>query len=385
MNITSADWLELSLVNVPAFSAAQISEVAASAAEDEPTELPNLPEEEPEMIDIQNPEQAETVATAPIVQAAARSHKMPTLAEYVAAMAVGGITLDNARAAIRATAGEVITSDTPGLLPESLIGPVYSNFRGLRPTIDAFGPKGMTSAGKVFIRPSVTVHSSIGQQATENTSLTLSTFEVSQNPVYKLTFGGVTTISEQDIDWSDPNVVGLILDDMGRIYANETDAYVATEFSNGVTTSVGFSPGDLTVPAAWSAWCYQAASDILTSSNGNLPSHLFLSPDIWAALGQLSDDAGRPLFPNVGPMNAFGNVTPGTTAGNAFGLQIVVDRNFPSETLIIGATDGFEVFEQQKGAISVDVPATLSRTIAWRGYLGTLMIDDTKFRSADFS
>jgi hypothetical protein len=32
-----------------------------------------------------------------------------------------------------------------------------------------------------------------------------------------------------------------------------------------------------------------------------------------------------------------------------------------------------------KGAISIDVPSTLSRTIAWRGYLATLMIDATKF------
>jgi hypothetical protein len=81
-------------------------------------------------------------------------------------------------------------------------------------------------------------------------------------------------------------------------------------------------------------------------------------------------------------MNAYGNLAPGTLAGNAFGLQVVVDRNFASNTLIVGDASGFEIFEQQKGAISIDNPSTISRTIAWRGYFATLMIDSTKFVKA---
>ena len=64
---------------------------------------------------------------------------------------------------------------------------------------------------------------------------------------------------------------------------------------------------------------------------------------------------------------------------DAFGLQVVVDRNFADGTAIVGDPTGFEIFEQQKGAISIDNPSTISRTIAWRGYFATLMIDDQKF------
>jgi hypothetical protein len=78
-------------------------------------------------------------------------------------------------------------------------------------------------------------------------------------------------------------------------------------------------------------------------------------------------------------MNAFGNLAPGQVNGVAFGLQVVVDRNFAADTLIIGDASGFEIFEQQKGALSIDVPSTMSRTIAFRGYLATLMIDASKF------
>jgi hypothetical protein len=83
-------------------------------------------------------------------------------------------------------------------------------------------------------------------------------------------------------------------------------------------------------------------------------------------------------------MNAFGSMGPGTTEAVAFGLRVVVDRNFANDTLVAGDASGFEIYEQLKGAISVDVPETLSRTLAWRGYFATLMIDNQKFRKAVF-
>jgi hypothetical protein len=81
-------------------------------------------------------------------------------------------------------------------------------------------------------------------------------------------------------------------------------------------------------------------------------------------------------------MNAYGNLQPGQPNGVAFGLNVVVDRNFAANTLIVGDASGYEIFEQQKGAISLDNPSTISRTLAWRGYFATLMIDQTKFVKA---
>jgi hypothetical protein len=81
-------------------------------------------------------------------------------------------------------------------------------------------------------------------------------------------------------------------------------------------------------------------------------------------------------------MNAFGNLAPGQTNGNAFGLSVVVDRNFAAETVVIGDASGYELFEMQKGAISIDSPSTLSRTVAFRGQFAALMIDSSKFVKA---
>jgi hypothetical protein len=111
-----------------------------------------------------------------------------------------------------------------------------------------------------------------------------------------------------------------------------------------------------------------------------------MAPNRWASLANLSDDAGRPLFSTYGQsVNSFGSLAPNSLAGTAFGMNICVDRNLPSGTLILGDPTGFEVFEQQKGAISVEsADGALSRYLKFRGYLAGLMIDDTKFIKAAF-
>jgi HK97 family phage prohead protease len=392
MIVSSADLQELSVVSVPAFADAIIEKIAASEpdpeeVEEEATEpQPDTSLQEETMSQETQVEASapDAIPTSPIFASAKKDFIMPSAAEYISAAFVGGDQWRAMSEGIRAAAPNVLTSDIPGVLPLPIVQPVYNNFIGRRPVIDAIGAKAMPQGGKVFIRPEVTTHTSIGNQATENTSLTQGTFVVTDNQVTKGSYGGFVTLSEQSIDWSQPEIISLVLDDMGRIYANETDNVAADNLKTGATVTRNFTAADLDEANVWSAWVAGAATTILSSSNGNLPTHLFLSPDMWGDLLALSDSSKRPLFPQVGPMNAYGNLTPGQPNGNAFGLQVVVDRNFAAATIIIGDASGFEIFEQQKGALSIDVPSTLSRTIAFRGYLATLMIDSSKFVKAAF-
>jgi HK97 family phage prohead protease len=379
MVISRGDWVELSLVTAPAFRGATITEVAATEAK--PTE-----ELQPMTDKIETAaavaEVPAAAPAAPVWAAAKKEFKLPSAAEYMSKVLRGGAEAQQFFANIKAAAPDVVTTDTPGILPEPIVGPVYNNFRGLRPVVDAIGVKAMPGGGKVFRRPEVTTHTTIGASNGENANLDSGTFVVSNNNVTKEVYGGYVRLSEEDMDWTEPEVLGLLLDDMARIYANETDNVAADNLVTGATQTTSFS-SPMTDPSNWAAWMYDASSAILTGSNGNLPTHLFLSPDQWAALGKLSDDANRPLFPQVGPMNAFGTLQPGGTAGNAFGLVVVVDRNFASGTIIIGDPSGYEIFEQQKGAIQVEAAdGSLSRYIKFRGYFATLMIDAQKFRKA---
>lgn len=383
MVVTAANWHELSLVAVPAFDQARITSVAASAPEDDEEPNPEYPEPEEDLLMSEaTPVEASAgpavIPTQPIFAEARREFKLPSAGEYIAKFLAGGAEFAEFNARIRAAAPNVETTDITGVLPEPIVTPVYNSLRGLRPVIDAIGPKAMPAAGKTFIRPSVTTHTTMGPSNGENTALDQGTFVITPNSVTKEWFGGYVRLSEEAMDESSPEVLGLLIDDMARVYGKQTDNYVADNLLTGVTNSSTLT--DPTDPAEWVNDIYDVASAILSNTNGWLPTHLFLSPDMWKAVGALVDGQDRPLFPAVGPMNAFGSMNPGTTSSVAFGLQVVVDPNFAANTVIVGHPDGFEIFEQQKGALSVEAAdGSLSRYIKFRGIIATLMIDSAKF------
>ena len=385
MVVSQADLVEISLVAQPAFKDAVITEIAASEPEDATEPTPTDSEEEPEVATQENPVvevEASIIPTTPIYATAKREFIMPSAAEYISAAFMGGDKWREMNEGIRAAAPNVATADIPGVLPLPIVQPVYNNFIGRRPVIDAIGAKAMPQGGKVFIRPEVTTHTSIAVQSAENAALQSGTFVVTDNQVTKAAYGGYVTLSEQSIDWSQPEIIGLLLDDMSKIYANSTDNVAADALVAGASVTQNFDDANYDNPDAWADFIFAAAATILSGSNGNLPTHLFVDPLMWRRLGRLADSSKRPLFPQAGPMNAFGNLTPGQDSGIAFGLKVVVDRNFADNTLIVGDASGYEIFEQQKGALSIDVPSTMSRTIAFRGYFATLMIDATKFVKA---
>jgi len=311
MVVSKASLAEISLVAMPAFSDAVITEIAASQPDEESEEEVVEPQpqdiSEEETMSAVTPTveaSAETVPTAPIFAAARREVPLPTAVEYIAAAISGGDQWRAMSEALRAAAPDIVTTDTPGILPTPILQPVYNNFIGRRPVVDAVGVRAMPAGGKVFIRPEVTTHTSIGASIGEQAP-TAGTLVVFNNQCTKQIFGGYVNISEADIDWSDPSILQVVLDDMGRIYANATDNYAADQLVAGATVTQAFALADVAKPEVWSAEIAEAASTILSSSNGNLPTHLFVSPDRWRNLIALADTANRPLFPQVGPMNAY--------------------------------------------------------------------------------
>ena len=383
MIVSKAQMIELSLVAVPAFSEAVITEIAASAdpeESEEEEETLDTPEEEivSDQIKAESAESA-TTPTSPILYAQAKQEfKLPSAGEWISAQMQGGAIAAEFNARVRAAAPDVTTADLDGILPLPILAPIYSGIQGLRPVVDAIGARQMPQSGKVFIVPKITTHTSIGGPQTQNTTITAGQFIVDDIQITKDIYGGYVEVSEASIDWTSPEVLQGLLEDMGKKYALATDNAAADALLAGTSQTTGnVAPTD---PADWIAKVYACATTIL--SNGYyLPDHLFVSPDVFAQLGQLSDTADRPLFPQVGPMNAFGTMNPGSRESVVFGLRLVVDTNFAAKTTIVGAaaTGAFRCYEQQKGAISLDNPSTLSRTIAFRGYFAPKMIDANQF------
>lgn len=383
MLVSEARMLELSIVTVPAYADAQVHSVAASQPDEEivEAELTPIPTEEKKEMTTENIDDA--VPTAPLTAAIARREfKLPSAGEYMVKFLAGGSEFVEFNSRIRAAAPDVVTTDLPGILPVPIVGPIYNNFMpNYRPLITAMGVKSMPASGKVWIRPKVTTNTTIGLSNGENQPLDQGTFVVDDIQVTKALYGGYVLLSEESIDMSSPEVLGALLDDMARVYANQTDAAACDTFENAVTQTQALTLD--TDPADWVSFIYGAAEQILNNSNGNLPNVLIMSPAYYAKLGALVDGSNRPLFPNVGPQNALGTTNASNFNGNAFGLNLVVDRNLVlagGKNLFVGASDGFECWEAQKGALSVQASdGSLSRTIAFRGYFSAVMLDDTKF------
>jgi HK97 family phage prohead protease len=375
--VTRASLVELSLVAVPAFSGAEIRDLVAQADEPEeeiPTETtPTTPSEEDETMSEPTSVEA-AIATQPIYATAKREFKLPSVSEYISAFVRGGSDFAQLNENIRAAAPNVTTTDLPGVIPTPIIQNVVNTFVGSRPLVDATTLRPMPQGGSVFIRPVVNVHNSVGT-ATQNTTITASTFGIDDVQITKTIQGGYVEISEASIDWTQPEALGPLLDDMMRVYMDRTDLLACSELQTGVTNSNNFANASLADPAYWVEWMYTAAADILTGSNGNLPSVLAVSPNVWKLMGSLSDTADRPLFPQVGPMNAYGSLNVASTQGAfAFGLRVVVDRNLTSAGMTILDPRALESYEMNKGLISVENPSQLSRQIAVRGYWASKVI-----------
>ena len=380
MIVSQATLAEISLVSSPAFKDAIITEIAASEPEEEATETPNNDTSEEETMSQETPVEASQpdVIQTPLFATAKREFKMPSAGEWISAQMQGGAVAAEFNARLRAAAPDVTTADLDGILPLPIVQPIYSGIQGLRPVVDAIGSRQMPQSGKVFIVPKITTHTSIGGPETQNTTITAGEYVVDDIQITKDIYGGYVEVSEASIDWSSPEVLQGLLEDMGKKYALATDNAAADALLAGTSQTTGnVDPAD---PADWIQKVYACANTIL--ANGNyLPDHLFVSGDVFAQLGTLSDDQGRPLFPQVGPMNAFGSMNAGSREAVVFGLRLVVDTNFAAKTTIVGAaaTGAFRCYEQQKGAISLDNPSTLSRTIAFRGYFAPKMIDANQF------
>ena len=401
MIVKAADWIELSLVPVPAFAGATITDVAAAASPDatEPTstdvEETNTVELTPEATEVE----AAAIPTAPIPAQPKRKFNLPTPGEYLAAMHIGGETFANVSAAARdymlanqsalqAAAGDVLTTDTPGLLPVPVLGPVFDDLNYIRPVVAAVGARAMPDGGqsKTWIRPTWTTHTSVAAQSPELNPVSATTPVIASNVVSKTTLAGQVTLSVQDIDFTSPASMEIILRDLAGQYMLQSDNVAADAITAGATASGATWSVTANDPSTLISAIYTSAYNILLATNF-LPDHIFVAPGVWQALGAQLDADKRPVFPYVGAaglmgVNAMGsaNVTVANTF-NPFGLNLVADRNFAAGTMVVARGAAIEFYEQVRGIMSVEVPSTLGRTFSYYGYVSTFIADSTQVQS----
>ncbi len=373
--VSSADLLEVSLVQAAAFKSAAVTDIAAS--EDEVAE-PTQPTESETVV-----EETTAVEATPTVEAAAVEAARPT----VTAMAYSKprIELTAAKYAensIRAALGDESarqyiaaadnTTDNAGLVPtrqlNEIINPLGTT---IRPSIDAISRGVLPDAGMTFEIPKITQMPAVGEVA-EDAAFT----DTDQNSAFLSVsvkkYAGQQTFSVELLDRTSPAFFDELVRNMAAAYAKTTNSAVNAALISGASldaTTVATYPTAaelLGIVARGSASVYGATAGLANPFARNM----VVSTGQWSNIMSLND-SGRPIYTASQPMNAGGAVAPTSLTGNVAGLNLYVDPTNGGDgdgTILIVNPDAYTWYESPTYRLRAESTAAGQVTIGYYGY-----------------
>ena len=385
--VTSATLKEVSLVESPAFSAAQVTKVAASESEAEtpietkeseaPVEdLATAPQEAKAEAATPTVEAARPVITAPLIQTSIRTPitSMAAYTEHKIKAALG-----NEDSKLYVTAADDSFSTNPAFSPTQYLSEFVTNTRFGTPAIDACSqgtlptsgmsisvPSLVTSVGGGSgVAPEVTVEAEAG--AVQNTGM-----ETQYLTATVSKYAGMNTLSVELLERSDPNFYAELTKQLEYAYLKRLDQTVLAALIQASANSTN-TTADLDGIVAFST----EAARTIYANTGYFAQNYIANPAQWGALIGAQDTTKRPVFNALQPMNAAGQVNPTSIRGNVLGLDLYVDKNFTATTFdddsaIILAPEAFTVYRSAQNFMSVNVVSNLQVQVAIYGYMATL-------------
>lgn len=262
------------------------------------------------------------------------------------------------------------TADNPGLLPEQILGPVLNFVDQARPLVTALMPRQLPAGS--WSRPRVTQHTSVAKQAGEKTELVSRKLIIGKIPVAADTYGGYVNVSRQDIDWSQPAIMDIVVNDLAGVYAEQTENAAADAFM-AAGTAGPVLPATPT-PADVSAALWTAAGAAYTATKGAGRLIAAVSADMLGLVG--------PLFAPINPTNAqssgFSAGSFGSGAMGAIsGISVVMSPGLDPGSMLVLTTAAAEVYEDRIGSLQVVEPSVLGVQVAYAGYFAPLVIEPT--------
>jgi HK97 family phage major capsid protein len=266
------------------------------------------------------------------------------------------------------------TSDNPGLLPEQILGPVINFVDDARPLVSAFGPRQLPSGS--WSRPRITQHTAILAQSAEKAELTSQKMTISKVPVTGTTYGGYVNVSRQDIDWTQPSIMDIVIGDLASVYAQKTEDVFGDALVAGGTAAVAATtiPTGAATAAGVAGAVWAAAGIVYSATKGAGRLILAVAPDMLGLFG--------PIFAPVNPQNSqstgfsagsFGQGAMGAISG----ITVVMSAQLATGTAFVASTAAAEVYEDRIGSLQVVEPSVLGVQVAYAGYFAPLIIEAT--------
>ena len=336
MVVSKADLVGVALTHNPAFDSARVSNVAATTAPEnsEPStdEAEATPQQPTEGDVVENtvtePTAAETVEASAKVEAAATPKPVNFIAtrnpivspETFLMHKVNAMRGDEQSRAFIAAA--TATTDSPGLIPTRQLREVVNGLSdSVRASIDSISNSTLPSAGMVFQIPKVTALPTV-DQVDELDPITPAGLETEFINVNVKSFKGSSVMSVELADRSDPLYYSELISAMSAQYARETNAYNSAEIITGATKTATGIGSDITA-AEFLTWVAGGAVSVY-SNTFKFADAIVVSPQMWGRIMGFND-AGRPIYNALNPMNAAGNAQPRSLRGSVNGIDLWVD------------------------------------------------------------
>jgi HK97 family phage prohead protease len=330
--VSKARLKEVSLVTVPAFSSAEVLEIAAEEvipAEETPqTESETVVEDT--TVEATPVEAAAVEAARPTVTAMAyttpRLNLNITAGEYAKAQLNASRGDADARELVAALSVATVAENT-GMVPPTYLRDVIGIIDSSRPFIDSIERAALPASGMKIFTPKLGVQAAVDLTA-EGAEFASADTTVTFQEDNVVKFAGAGVLDLELVDRSDPSFLDLYLRELAASYAQKTDQYAAKIAADGSSDSS-------------STTIYKAIAKSIADSFGVMrqtPNNLLVATsggndnvDFASLLGEV-DSTGRPLYAAAAPQNANGLITQGSTSGTVAGLNLVVDPNYTGGT-----------------------------------------------------
>jgi HK97 family phage major capsid protein len=267
------------------------------------------------------------------------------------------------------------TADNLGVIPDPIIGTVINFIDSARPLVSFIGPQNMPSA--TWHRPRVTQHTSVavqgsaGASSDEKAELTSQKMLITRLTANAVTYGGYVNVSRQNVDFSNPQALDIVINDLSAQYAIQTEAALAAELAATTTPAVGYGANPTAATVAGALW--QAVGQIYAAMKGQGRLAVAVSPDMLGVFG--------PLFAPVNPQTA---QSPGLTAGTfgqgvmgtISGIPVLMSAGLNTGESFVFSTAAIEAFEQRVGTLQATEPSVMGVQVAYAGYFTALTIED---------
>lgn len=370
---TKATLREISVVPMPAYAAAKVSNVRddeGSKTENNKEVMNNMTEEvtseavaeiREAVTDLERKFAGFTPA-----EAVKEGSQFRTAGEALKALATGD---EKAKMEFRYTGATSADTHASNDWHSSLLTIVNYG----RPLLNLFSRSPLGATGNTVEYPKISaLTGAVASQGAQGNNLAYLEVDIDSATAPVITYGGYSELTRQSIERSDVPYLQKVLEYQAASYAASTNGVVVTALGAATPqTGTSFTLSSATA-ASFIGAVVDGRSKIKANGRGARAQFVLVSSDVWLKMATLVDSAGRPVFDlNGDGTNTVGNVNVSDAVGRLVGLPIVLDENLAVKTMYVAAPEAITTWENAGAPVSLNDEniINLSKQFSLYGYM----------------